>query len=166
MAYDFDSLADLADAEFFGESYNGKSLMATLAKISASDSASNSTYEGYSAWSVVLHLAWCKWLVRGAFLDEGAKAEPYPYPVGKGGFAEPIDKGEEAWKACIAYFESLHRETMKAIRLHAADRYDETMEAWGIPKGKAAVWLCSHDTYHTAQIRNMGVPGFKAKRAY
>jgi hypothetical protein len=35
-----------------------------------------------------------------------------------------------------------------------------------MPKGEAAVWLCGHATYHAAQIRSMGLEGFRSRRVY
>jgi len=155
------ALADLADSEFDGESYNGASLMATLGKIDAAAAASDSTFEGYSAWSVVLHVAWCKWVVARALLGEAAAAVlgPYPWPEGKGGFLEPADPSPAAWAEVLAYLPRLHAMTMKAMREADAAILSREVPEWKIPLGKAAAWLCSHDTYHTAQIRSMGVPG-------
>jgi hypothetical protein len=168
MVNKFDYLADLADAEFDGESYNGKSLIATLSRLDAAAAAADSSFEGYSAWSVALHVAYCKWLVAKALLDEAGKADlgPYPWPVGEGGFAQPEDRSQAAWEAFLAWLSRTHRIAMKAMRAGAEADFNKELPEWGIPVGKAAIWLCSHDSYHTAQIRNMGVPGIKGKRVY
>jgi hypothetical protein len=164
MERNFNLLADLADAEFNGESYNGSSLMATLQGLGPEEAAASSSFEGYSAWSIALHVAYCKWLVAAALLDGKEEVGAYPWPVGEGGFVEPVDRGEGEWKRLLAYLERIHGVAMRGLRNYAASRWDEVLEAWGIPKGKAAVWLCSHDSYHTAQIRNMGVPGLGPKK--
>jgi hypothetical protein len=168
MGTSFDLLADLADAEFDGESYNGKPLIETLSELDASAAAVSSTYEGYSAWSVALHVAYCKWVVAKALLDEDGKGRLgfYPYPVGDGGFAEAPEKSPEAWNGLLAYLRSVHGEAIGAMREFGEKRFDHELPEWGIPAGKAAIWLCSHDSYHTAQIRNMGLAAFKSKRVY
>jgi hypothetical protein len=168
MGTSFDLLADLADAEFDGESYNGKSLMATLSELDAKAAAAPSDYEGYSAWSVALHVAYCKWIVAKALLDEAGKSRlgPYPYPAGNGGFAEAPEPSQDAWVGLLAYLRVVHGEAIGAMRECGEKRFDRELPEWGIPAGKAAVWLCSHDSYHTAQIRNMGIPAYKSKRAY
>lgn len=168
MEYDFSLLLDLANEEFHGESPNGKSFMATLAGLSAKDAASTSTFEGYSAWSVALHVAWCEWVVAKAFLEGPALLAlgPYPYPVGVGGFADPPMADEASWKEAQAYLERVHKAAMEGITANGSRRFDEMLPEWRMPKGRAAVWLCGHATYHAAQIRSMGVPGCRAKRVY
>lgn len=155
------ALADLADAEFGGDSYNGASLMATLGKLDAASASADSTFEGYSAWSVALHVAWCKWVVAKALLGEAADASlgPYPWPEGKGGFLEPSDSSPAAWTELQVFLQRVHETVMKALREADAVSLAREVPEWKIPLDKAAAWLCTHDTYHTAQIRNMGVPG-------
>lgn len=63
MRSQFDLLTDCADAEFEGESYDGQSLIAMLRGLDAATAAADSAYEGYSAWSVAYHVAYCKWVV-------------------------------------------------------------------------------------------------------
>jgi hypothetical protein len=168
MSGTFDLLADYADAQFDGESYDGASLMATLDSLDATRAAADSSHEGYSAWSVVLHLAYCKHVVARSIASAagGDELAAYPYPEGIGGFYAPLDASEAGWAECRAYLRRIHRIAMLAIREQAAELTDRIIPEWKIPVDKAVVWLCGHDTYHTAQIRNMGVPGLKAKRVY
>lgn len=165
---DFGLLAGLADAEFDGRSWNGRSLMGTLRGLTAAQAASEATLEGYSAWSVALHLARCKWIVGAALLDPGEEDRlgAYPYPPGLEGFFQPEDTGDGAWAALLDYLPRVHRLTLDLIRTRAADRFEVPLPVWNVSLGEAAVWLCSHDTCHGAQIRNMGVPGLKAPRAF
>ena len=157
----FGALADLADAEFDGESYNGASFMETLGGLDAGRAAADSSFEGYSAWSVALHVAWCKWIVAKALLgpDHASGAGAYPWPVGAGGFVQPPDTSPAAWAGVLAYLRKMHGIAMDAIRGADDDALAREVPEWKIPADKAAVWLCSHDSYHTAQIRSMGVPG-------
>ena len=55
---------------------------------------------------------------------------------------------------------------MAAIRGLSDSRLDERMPEWKASYRRAIAWLCTHDAYHTAQIRSMGVTGLKeAKHA-
>jgi len=72
---------DCMDHDFEGKSWNGPSLMATLDRLSAVEAASTATWEGYSAWAVLLHLAKTKYVVAR---ELGAALPPWPHP-------------EEAW---------------------------------------------------------------------
>lgn len=161
-------LADYADEEFDGESYNGHSLMDTLSSLDAPDAASESTFEGYSAWSIALHVAYCKWVVASELLDEAGrdKLGPYPYPVGEGGYAAPSVTSDEAWASFKDYLVRVHRLATRAIREVGEEKSRGQMQAWKIPMLKVLVWLCGHDSYHTAQIRNMGLEALKLKRLY
>jgi len=142
--------------------------MATLSSLDAGQAAADSSYEGYSAWSVALHVAYCKWGIADALLSEAGRAElgPYPYPKGRGGFSPPTDAGASAWADFQAYLSGLHRTTMRAIRESDDRVFDLEFAAWKIPMGKAIVWLCGHDSYHNAQIRSMGLASLRGDRAY
>jgi hypothetical protein len=39
-----------------------------------------------------------------------------------------------------------------------------TIERWNFASLDAAVWLCSHDTYHLAQIRSMGIASLRGRK--
>lgn len=154
-------LLDFADAEFDGETLNGPSFMKTLESLGPDAAAWRDTHEGYSAWEVALHVAYFKHVVYRALV---ASPDPYPLPKGPSGFARPAEPTVEAWKETLAAIRDLHRKTMAAARAAAPSFLDEEMPKWGISRLKAIVWLCSHDTYHGAQLRNMGVPGLKEPR--
>jgi len=172
MKIEIDLLADYADAEFDGESCNGASLMGTLRALDAAQAAAESTFEGYSAWSVALHVAYCKWAVAKGMLDDADRAAlaaelgPYPHPIGAGGFAAPLDSSAEAWEACLAYLARVHGVAMRVVREADDAEVEREFALWKMPMGKAIVWLCGHDSYHTAQIRSMGLPGLCGKRAF
>jgi hypothetical protein len=50
---------------------------------------------------------------------------------------------------------------MSTLRAAPDSIFDEPMPKWGTTIGRVVIWLLSHDTYHGAQLRNMGVPGLK-----
>jgi hypothetical protein len=161
-------MADYADDEFDGRSYNGASLMATLMVLDAGAAAEDSSYEGYSAWSVALHVAECKHIVARSLLGDSGRLAlgPYPYPTAKGGFVAPPDSSSSAWAGLLAYLETVHHSLAAAIRACGDEELGREMPEWKIPNAKAIAWVCGHDSYHTAQIRNMGLPAFREKRAY
>jgi hypothetical protein len=147
---------DYADAEFDGGSYNGPSLMATLKRLSPEAAADAATIEGYSAWSVALHVAWFKYFIGRSLLGESA-LEAYPFDYGEDGFGKPREIGEGAWTEVLVYLAKIHGVTAAALRALEATRYKEPMPEWKIPWGSAIAWYLGHDAYHAAQIRNMGV---------
>ncbi len=153
---------EFADAEFDGHSFNGPPMMKTLESLSAARAASKETWEGYSAWEVVHHNIWLKYFVTRS-LGAAAPLEPYPYP--QVDFAPaPENPTEEQWRQTLAYIRRVHEVCMAAVRALSDDRLDSEMPEWKVPYHRAIVWLCAHDTYHTAQIRNMGVPGLREPR--
>lgn len=154
------ALIDLADAEFDGESFNGPPLMKTLDGLSPEQAAWKETWEGYSAWEVALHVAYYKFYIARALAGEG-RTGPYPFEKGSFGFWMPSEPTEAAWKEVRAYLRKSHKLAMEAIGAASGAKLGEIMPKWEIPFAKAATWLCTHDTYHTAQIRSMGVPGLK-----
>ena len=50
---------------------------------------------------------------------------------------------------------------MEAILSGEPADWAQPFAEWNMTLGQAAVWLCSHDTYHLAQIRNMGIQALK-----
>jgi hypothetical protein len=156
-------LIDLANDEFAGHSFNGLSLMKTLDSLDAAQAAWTATWEGYSAWEVALHVAYYKFYIARALAGEG-RTGPYPFEKGSYGFWMPAERSEAAWAEARAYLVTSHGLAMEAIGAASGEKLAETMPKWEMPFRKAAVWLCSHDSYHTAQIRSMGVPGLKEAR--
>jgi hypothetical protein len=153
-------LFDYADAEFDGDSFNGDSLLKTLAGLTPEVAADTRTWEGYSAWSVALHLAWYKYFIGRSLAGEAAVGA-YPYEHDKHGFGKPAEVSAAAWVAVREYLVKIHRITATAIRSASPEKLAETMPEWETPYGKAIAWYLGHDTCHIAQIRNMGVPGLK-----
>jgi hypothetical protein len=154
-----DYALDYADLEFSGGPYNGPSLMKTLRSLSIPELLSKETYEGYSAWEVAVHVAFYKrkvgnWL--GASIPESplAAADFSPSPPGAG-----QKEAEELFR----YRELCHAKSMQAARAASPEALESIVDEWKIPLGMALAWLLGHDAYHSAQIRNMGLPSFRKK---
>jgi len=158
MRTDIRLLLDYADDEFDGASFNGPSLMKTLDGLSAEAAADRNTFEGYSAWDVALHCLFYKYFTAREFGKAGP-LEPYPYE--EGNFAERGPTDEGSWAALRAYMRKAHAVCRDAIARATDDELAELVPSWKVSRGKAAAWLAGHDTYHTAQIRSMGVPGIR-----
>jgi uncharacterized damage-inducible protein DinB len=48
---------------------------------------------------------------------------------------------------------------MSAITEVDSSILENQIKEWDMSLDQAIIWLCNHDTYHLAQIRNMNVPG-------
>ena len=70
-------LIGLAEAEYHGGSFNGPNLVKTLASLTLDQATTTDTYEGYSVWSIVLHLMY--WKYEMAKLLGKAAPEDFPY---------------------------------------------------------------------------------------
>ncbi len=143
---------DLTDREFDGQSFNGPSLMRTLRSLSLEQAVAKKTHEDYKAWSIVLHLGYWK-----QFLAVQLS--------GKDGAVSPVPHEEKDWPSLPPELslEAVHRFYMDALRSFPPDRLDEELEAWECPFGIA--WMATHDTYHVAQIRNMGLENLTIEQA-
>ncbi len=150
--------ADMADAEFSGDSFNGPSLMASLESLTPGMAIYDRTHEGYSAWEIALHVAYYKHFIAKA-LDPSIEA--YPLPKGPSGFAVVTDASPEAWRRVLDYLREIHGRAMGLIRAAPWPKFEEETPRWGVPIGKAVAWFFGHDAYHAAQLRSMGVPGLK-----
>jgi hypothetical protein len=153
------AMLDMADIEFDGKSLNGPSFMASLDSLSAAEAAFSGTYEGYSAWELATHCAYYKYLVAQG-LGAGPELEPYPFE--KLDFAPlPVPADEAAWIRTRDYLRLAHRVCMDELRASDAARMDSVFAPWKMSFLAAASWLCTHDIYHNAQLRSMGLPGLR-----
>jgi len=156
-------LAALADDEFDGRSFNGPSLMKTLGSLSPEVAAYPGTWEGYSAWGVALHCAYFKYFIARSLGAAGA-IHPYPFDQGADGFGAPAAVDVPSWAAVQAYLRRAHAAAWAAAAGLDQAALAAIMPEWKIPYSRALAWLASHDSYHVAQIRSMGVPGIKEPR--
>jgi hypothetical protein len=152
-------LNDYVDREFEGAPFNGPSFLGTLAQIPLAEVGYSGTWEGYSPWQVAHHVLYCKYLIAKE-LGAAGPLEPYPYE--KTDFP-PLPEGFDAlaWGAFIDYSKKAHDTLAQAIRDFPESRLDEEMKLWKAPFGTIFAWYATHDAYHAAQLRNMGVPSLK-----
>lgn len=148
---------DLLDREFEGSSWNGPSLMATLDKLSATDAANTASWESYSAWEIANHCAQCKHIIA---TDLGIVSEPFRY-TGSGLFLPPQTVSDSAWADDRAYYRNLHKRLLNGLRVLPENMLDKEMPTWKASFRAIIAWLCTHDAFHGAQIRSMGIPSLK-----
>jgi hypothetical protein len=160
MSTDLSLLVWLTDTEYGGGSFNGPNLAKTLRSLTAVQAASDATLEGYTVWGVVLHLMYWKHELAQALGAATGSAWALPdLPCEGQDFpALPETRTEEAWQQTLAELDAMHAAYVAVLKTFPAARLDEEM-AWGCTFGEAIAWMTTHDTYHTAMIRNMGVPG-------
>lgn len=154
-------IIDQTNREFRGHTFNGYSLMETLTKISAITAANTDTYEGYSAWDNLVHCVYFKfYLVR--FLKQEKPLLPFPWE--EGSFPLIEDTSEDSWQNTLAYAELVHDRYILALQDLTEAELKLRIEPWDCTLEEAIIWIPTHDTYHVAQIRNMGLPEFQKKR--
>lgn len=157
-----EAMLDMADKEFDGESFNGPPLMVTLDSLSAEEARSEATYEGYSAWEIAVHCAFYKHIIAAAL---GSEVEKFPYA--EKNFAPiPTPADDGAWKSARALLRRSHHAVMNAFRAASSEKLDEIWPEWDVPFREAAAWLCTHDTFHNAQIRSMGLPSLRQHKEH
>jgi len=154
-------LIEMADREFRGHTFNGNSLMETLRPLTAKQAADRKTVEGYSAWDNLIHSVYFKFVL---LRHLGASAPCEPYPWKEGSFPPILDVSETAWKAALDYAEKVHDALIEALKLLAVSRLSEPFPVWECTLREALLWIPPHDTYHTAQVRNMGLEVFHKPR--
>ena len=149
--------AEIADREFDGRSYNGPSFMVTLRAASIDQVTSTETLEGYSIYGVALHVLYCKYQM---MLALGVDPEPFPFeevdfpPV-------PADADVASWERLLELLSDYHARINTAAAALGPDELDVVFPLWRTTRRDLLLWYVTHDTYHTAQIRNMGVPGLE-----
>jgi hypothetical protein len=154
-------LVELTEAEFDGVSFNGAPLLKTLKALKPEQVRSRETYDGYSVWAITLHLMYWKYFLAKQF-GGPAGIDSFPYEE-KDWPSVPEDGSEESWEGTLANLEAVHRTYIKALKAFPPERIDEELKEWRVSYGKACAWMATHDTYHVAQIRNMGLEGLQTE---
>ena len=157
MTGDLAIVIDITEKEFHGGSFNGPSLMTMLKELALDEVTSTDTFEGYAVWGIVLHLMTWKHQL-ATWLDAPGVPE-YAHP-GENWPAIPENPTQEAWETTLATIEGIHNAYVTALRSFPEGKLGEVIEAWGCSWADAIAWMTTHDTYHIAQIRNMGLKTF------
>lgn len=156
MNPDLKWLMHLTEVEYRGHSFNGPSLIETVRPLSLEQVTSTATHEGYTVWGIVLHCAYLKWKMLG-WIDPHAAMD---FPYEKTDFpALPEVRSQAAWEETLALSDRIHDEYLAELANLSEGFLDPHLAEWDCTAGQAVAWLAAHDTYHNAQIRNMGLNG-------
>ena len=147
-------IAEITEVEYRGKSWNGKSFRDTLNGYSLGQVTSAETYEKFTVWAVVLHNIYWKWKLLRVLNPEDET--PYVYEE-KSFPALPEPEDQAAWEKTLADSDAVHDAYMAALKGLTAEQLEQPAADWGCSIGEAVGWMSTHDSYHTAQIRNMGV---------
>jgi len=71
---------------------------------------------------------------------------------------------QAAWTKALDYAELVHDTFLSALRSLDPARLTEPFPVWECNLREALLWIPPHDTYHVAQVRNMGLAKFKKPR--
>jgi hypothetical protein len=154
MNADLKWLMQVTDAEYRGKSFNGKSLVDTVKGYSLDTVKSTDTFENYSVWAIVLHNMFCKWKVL-SFIDPG---NPLDFSYEKTDWPSiPGEGSNEDWEKTLEDSDNIHEEYMRQLQKLDPEALDREVNEWKCPLGQAVAWIATHDSYHVAQIRNMGL---------
>jgi len=154
-------VAELADREFRGHTFNGYSLMETVNSLRAEEAVSTDSYEGYSAWSILAHCVYYKfYLLR--FLGLSGAVEPYRW--NEDSFPVIPDQSEQAWEDARAYANEVHEAFLAMLQDLEARQFELKIPAWDCTVQEAILWLPAHDSIHNGQIRNMGIKSLRKPR--
>ncbi|MDF1515525.1 MAG: DinB family protein [Anaerolineae bacterium] len=146
-------LLTIINNEYNGNSFNGPNLVKTIQQLTLEQVVSTDNFEGYSVWGIVLHLM--KWKYELAKALGNTDLEPFPYD-GDNFPLLPDVRTPEAWDNTLRHMDRLHAAFVDALAVFDPTKLDEAM-VWGCTYGEAIAWMTTHDAYHTAQIRNMGL---------
>jgi uncharacterized damage-inducible protein DinB len=159
MAKIKDILLSAYEEAFNGKAWHGPSLYGTLKKLKLDQIGHKKTTDGYTVWQVVLHCAYWKWYVRKQLSDkeiEKFPRSPRDWP------AVPAKGDAAAWKDDLDLLVQEHARLL-ALIARSNDRKLQTLIGGKTPAARLIYGVTAHDVYHTAQIRNMGVPGMNKK---
>ncbi len=156
MNSDLALIIEITEREYRGMSFNAPPLRKMLDKLTLDEVTSTDTYEGYSVWGIVLHVLFWKYQLAAWLEAPGLPDFPYQkanWP------ALPEIRSQEAWEKTLAMLDECHNAYVAALRALPAGKLNEKMQ-FNCSWADAVAWMTTHDTYHIAQIRNMGLKHF------
>ena len=148
-------LSDMTQNEFDGTSFNSPSLVKTLSGLSLEQVTSPTTTEGYTVWGIVLHLIYWQY---GLTCELGGDGGFDEFPYEKTDWPSmPGDTSVDAWNIVLEHQRTAHTSYIATLEGFAVARLADEIPAWKCSFLKAVSWMATHDLYHAAQIRNMGI---------
>ena len=156
----------LDEAYDMAETWYGSNLRTTLVSLSLEELKYDRTYEGYSAWELALHCAYWKWHVRRLLTGE---TDAFPYTPDDFPRVRTTSSSEDDWSKDLAYLDDQHRRLREAVaalsdeHLSAPSQSPDGVDQDG-SVARMVMSIALHDAYHTAQIRNMGLPQLVEKK--
>lgn len=141
--------------EFIEGSYNATSLISLLKSVNYEQLLSTKTNDGYSIWNISIHVHYYKKLfIARYFCNEllfkwDSGGEPFVKTL------EILDDIE--WENTINEMIQTHKEASNIIKEFPESRLEEKFHYFSCSWGELIGWIITHDTYHIAQIRNMGI---------
>lgn len=154
VKHDLKWLIHLTEVEYRGHSFNGYSLMETVRPLTLDQVLSKKTHQSFTVWGLVLHCAYFKWKLT-LFLRPDV---PIDFPYEQTDFpALPEDRSSDAWRESLMVSDRIHDAYIEVLRAVEGDFGHSVIQEWDCGFGEAIAWIATHDTYHNAQIRNMGL---------
>ncbi|MCP4179620.1 MAG: DinB family protein, partial [bacterium] len=144
---------DMIDDAFSGPAFNGNSLLDTIKSLSLEEAVAKDKDIEKSPWELVLHIAYWKY-------DIVRRLNPYEprFPWDQIGWPLlPASLTEMEWKRTIKYLDSINRKLRGIITGFQLNKLNDVIDIWNMSYKKVFTFISSHDVYHTAQIRNMGI---------
>lgn len=146
------------DAVFYGEAWHGAALRPTIRAFGFAEALQENA-EGFSPWKIVLHCAYWKFAARRWLAPEDAKPS---FPRQPDDFPDlPAERTEAAWRADIEFLDAEHRRLVHAVEQFPDRRLEDKRPQDPITYAGLILGVASHDVYHTAHIRNLGIRHFK-----
>ena len=146
-------IINLTNEGFNGKSFNGKSMLETISDLDFMQVINTNTYEQYTVWGIVLHCMYWKYYCTKEY---GGEYSPFQYT--EENFPKlPEKKDEEEWKKTIEHCKQVHDEYINTVSNLKDEMLDEIYPVWKRTYIQACAGMATHDIYHVAQIRNMGL---------
>ncbi len=156
-------LVNHLDSIFYGPGWHGPELFLTLRELTLEQVRWSDPREDLSAWKLALHCAYWKHVVTARL-----SSSPPPFSREPEDWPEPsAGNDQEAWETDLQFLVESHEALKRAVKAldpeRLAEPYTGSEGADRMSNEALILSIAAHDAYHTAHIRNVGIPGFERR---
>jgi len=145
-------LLTMIDQAFDHKSWHGTNLKGSIRGLSAADAAWRLSPNRHNIWEIVVHAAYCKYIVRRRLLSQAKRS----FPLKGSNWIKRPKEGiidEANWKSDVALLNETHESLRQAVAGLSSKDLEYKPPGSKMTNLDLIIGIASHDLYHAGQIQ-------------